>query len=207
VSPFAVDFFAHPIGPVSGAPDSAGEAPSCRESPRTFEAVDILGQRPQVIVTASLPADYGGQPPDGPAVLLMSAATEQRLRAVMTAGVRAYLDRDVDEATLLRAIVSVAQGDAYLSKAVSALLAAPEPAGRAASAGPPPLEPKLLTSRECAVLRLIAQGLTHQQIANRLSLAKSTVDTYAHRVRQKTGAGNKADLTRIGLSLGGDASA
>src|SRR6266545_5910751 len=34
VSPFAVDFFAYPLRSVNGAPDSAGEAPGCPESPR-----------------------------------------------------------------------------------------------------------------------------------------------------------------------------
>jgi len=34
VSPFAVDFFAYPLRSVNGAPDSAGEAPGCSESPR-----------------------------------------------------------------------------------------------------------------------------------------------------------------------------
>ena len=34
MSPFAVDFFAYPLRSVNGAPDSAGEAPGCPESPR-----------------------------------------------------------------------------------------------------------------------------------------------------------------------------
>ena len=34
MSPLAVDFFAYPLRSVNGAPDSAGEAPGCPESPR-----------------------------------------------------------------------------------------------------------------------------------------------------------------------------
>jgi DNA-binding CsgD family transcriptional regulator len=59
-----------------------------------------------------------------------------------------------------------------------------------------------LTRRERDVLVMVAQGLTHKQIGTRLSLSKATIDTYIHRVRQKVGSGNKADLTRLAMDLG-----
>lgn len=56
-----------------------------------------------------------------------------------------------------------------------------------------------LSEREEQVLRLIAHGLTHQQIALRLAISPHTVDTYVKRIRAKLGAGNKAELTRAAL--------
>lgn len=56
-----------------------------------------------------------------------------------------------------------------------------------------------LSEREEQVLRLIAHGLTHQQIATRLGISPHTVDTYVKRIRSKLGAGNKAELTRAAL--------
>jgi DNA-binding NarL/FixJ family response regulator len=57
-----------------------------------------------------------------------------------------------------------------------------------------------LSERECQVLRGIAQGLTHGQVARRLGISRHTVDTYVKRIRAKLCVGNKAELTRVALS-------
>lgn len=67
-----------------------------------------------------------------------------------------------------------------------------------------PVEPSgepgnLLSGREKQVLRQIARGLTHGQIATRLGISPHTVDTYVKRIRSKLGVGNKAELTRAAL--------
>jgi DNA-binding NarL/FixJ family response regulator len=56
-----------------------------------------------------------------------------------------------------------------------------------------------LSDRETQVLRQIARGLTHGQIATRLGISPHTVDTYVKRIRTKLGVGNKAELTRVAL--------
>ena len=56
-----------------------------------------------------------------------------------------------------------------------------------------------LSEREEQVLRQIAHGLTHGQIATRLGISPHTVDTYVKRIRAKLGVGNKAELTRVAL--------
>ncbi|HEX4832858.1 MAG TPA: response regulator transcription factor [Trebonia sp.] len=62
-----------------------------------------------------------------------------------------------------------------------------------------PLAQHQLSEREEQVLRQIAHGLTHGQIATRLGISPHTVDTYVKRIRSKLGAGNKAELTRAAL--------
>jgi DNA-binding NarL/FixJ family response regulator len=56
-----------------------------------------------------------------------------------------------------------------------------------------------LSEREEQVLRQIAHGFTHGQIATRLGISPHTVDTYVKRIRAKLGVGNKAELTRAAL--------
>lgn len=56
-----------------------------------------------------------------------------------------------------------------------------------------------LSERELQVLRQIARGLTHGQIATRLGISPHTVDTYVKRIRSKLDVGNKAELTRAAL--------
>ena len=53
-----------------------------------------------------------------------------------------------------------------------------------------------LSEREEQVLRQIAHGFTHGQVATRLGISPHTVDTYVKRIRSKLGVGNKAELTR-----------
>ncbi|GHJ50621.1 DNA-binding response regulator [Catellatospora sp. TT07R-123] len=67
--------------------------------------------------------------------------------------------------------------------------------GRLEASQPP--SPTLgLSTREHAVLSAIADGLTHGQIARRLGISQSTVDTYVKRARAKLNVANKAELTR-----------
>jgi len=63
----------------------------------------------------------------------------------------------------------------------------------------PDLANNRLSLREEQVLRQIARGLTHGQIATRLGISPHTVDTYVKRIRAKLGVGNKAELTRAAL--------
>jgi DNA-binding NarL/FixJ family response regulator len=58
---------------------------------------------------------------------------------------------------------------------------------------------KSLSSREVQVLGMISHGLTHGQAARRLGISRHTVDTYVRRIREKLGAGNKAELTRLAV--------
>lgn len=64
-----------------------------------------------------------------------------------------------------------------------------------------PEDPKspALSQREEQVLRHVARGLTHGQIARILGISQHTVDTYIKRIRTKMTLGNKAELTRAAL--------
>ncbi|WP_370367588.1 response regulator transcription factor [Catenulispora sp. GP43] len=59
-----------------------------------------------------------------------------------------------------------------------------------------------MSGQERDVLAGIAAGLTHRQIARRLAIKESTVDTHMKRIRLKRKLGNKADLVRLAVELG-----
>jgi DNA-binding CsgD family transcriptional regulator len=54
-----------------------------------------------------------------------------------------------------------------------------------------------ITPREVEVIRLISQGLSNQEIADRLHLSFATVRTHVYNVFKKTGAGSRVDLLRL----------
>jgi LuxR family maltose regulon positive regulatory protein len=58
-----------------------------------------------------------------------------------------------------------------------------------------------LTARELEVLRLIAEGLTNRQIADRLILALGTVKWYTTQIYGKLGVQNRAQAIRRAQEL------
>lgn len=72
------------------------------------------------------------------------------------------------------------------------------PIGAAARTGVSCLSP-----REQEVLRHIADGFTHDQVARRIGISRHTVDTYVKRIRSKLGVGNKAQLVRAAMAAPG----
>jgi DNA-binding NarL/FixJ family response regulator len=59
-----------------------------------------------------------------------------------------------------------------------------------------------LAPLEAETLQWIARGLTHAEIARRMGLTTSTVNTYAKRIRGKLNVTNRSELTRIAIELG-----
>jgi DNA-binding CsgD family transcriptional regulator len=60
----------------------------------------------------------------------------------------------------------------------------------------------MLSARERELVTLVAQGHTNAQIAARLHISVRTVSSHLDRIRDKTGARRRADLTRLALAAG-----
>ena len=69
---------------------------------------------------------------------------------------------------------------------------------------PTPAAPGLgrLSARERELVILVAQGRTNAQIAAELYISVHTVRSHLDRIRDKTGARRRADLTRLALTEG-----
>jgi predicted ATPase/DNA-binding CsgD family transcriptional regulator len=59
-----------------------------------------------------------------------------------------------------------------------------------------------LSARERELVTLVAQGRTNAQIAGQLFISARTVNSHLDRIRDKTGCGRRADLTRLALQAG-----
>jgi two-component system nitrate/nitrite response regulator NarL len=130
-------------------------------------------------------------------VLAMSRSSAiADVRLAISLGVRGYIGKDATTKTLIAAVQAIDVDGFYLPAELSRA-AMPE-----SDLSHPMQAIGSLTGRENHVLSMVAQGLTYKQIGSRLRLSKATVDTYVQRIRQKLGAGNKAELTRIAIELG-----
>jgi DNA-binding NarL/FixJ family response regulator len=137
--------------------------------------------------------------------LIMSARPESRVLALTTfdddehlypalaAGAAGFLVKDSDPADLLAAIRRAAGGDLALSPHLLRRLVERAMEVRAARVADEP-EPAPLTARELEVLPLVVEGLSNQEIADRLHLGVSTVKTHIANLMEKTGAQNRVQL-------------
>lgn len=124
---------------------------------------------------------------------------EYVIRAVL-AGASGFLVKDTEPADLIRAVRAVAAGDALLSPGVTRTLI-----DRAASglrAVPDPQLLAALTEREVDVLRLVAEGLTNDEIGARLHLSPLTAKTHVSRIMQKLYARDRVRLVIIAYESG-----
>ena len=87
--------------------------------------------------------------------------------------------------------------DAAVAFALTVLNDSRQPSGGEDKAGQ-----SVLSRRERELVDLVAEGLTDRQIAERLFISIRTVRSHLDRIRDKTGARRRADLTRLALDSG-----
>lgn len=109
----------------------------------------------------------------------------------LRAGASGFLVKDAQPEELLSGIRAVATGDAVVAPSLTRrLLDAYVHHLPAATQPHDSPDPRLaaLTDRETEILRVIGQGWTNTEIAERLHLAESTVKTHVGRILAKTGS-------------------
>jgi DNA-binding NarL/FixJ family response regulator len=60
----------------------------------------------------------------------------------------------------------------------------------------------VLSRREEEVLRLIAHGYTQKEIAKKMAISPTTVETYSARIREKLDLRERSDLVRYAMTRG-----
>ncbi len=152
--------------------------------------------RPDVVVMDLLMPVIGGEDAiaailaENPAqaiVVLTTVDDLEALRRVVRLGALGYVSKNAPPAELLAAIRTVHRGGVALPAAIArALLAAPAPLAAE------PTEP--LTPREKEILALVAEGLSNNEIAQRLVISPSTVSVHISHILGKLGLENRVQL-------------
>jgi DNA-binding NarL/FixJ family response regulator len=125
-------------------------------------------------------------------VILTTFELDEYVFEALRYGASGFLVKDTEPVELIAAVRAVARGDALLSPSVTRRLIA-EFASRS-KAPPPTTALDQLTEREREVVSLIAEGLSNEQIAERLFLSPATAKTHANRAMTKIGARDRAQL-------------
>lgn len=138
-----------------------------------------------------------------PRVLVLTMHDDSAyLGTALEAGASGYIVKKAADVELLTAIRTVHRGGTYVN------LTRPGEAERSHELRPVPrLSPaeglhRPLSRREGEVLRLLVQGHTNQEAADRLAVSVKTVETHRQRLRDKLGLKSRAELFRFAQDCG-----
>lgn len=127
-------------------------------------------------------------------VLVISFYPESQFGvACLRGGASGYISKSMTVDVLEKAVRKVHAGGHYVSEALADLLA------RELTAPKTPSPHELLTEREAQVLALLASGLSVKQVAGKLDISISSVNTYRTRIFSKMGLASNAELIRYAI--------
>jgi DNA-binding NarL/FixJ family response regulator len=138
---------------------------------------------------------------DARVMILTAGDADEGLFRSLRAGATALLVHDTEPAELVRAVRLVARGEALLSPSLTRRLIA-ELASRPEVRQPNSDELEELTAREREVMALVAQGLSNDEIAERLVVSPATAKTHVSRAMVKLHARDRAQLVVFAYQSG-----
>jgi len=129
----------------------------------------------------------------GPRVLILTTFDlDEYVFHALRAGASGFLLKDVTAERLFDAVRVVAAGEALLAPAVTRRLISEFTRLRPARDAAPAAALGALTPRETEVLRLVAEGLSNPEVAQRLVVTEETVKTHVSRILAKLGLRDRA---------------
>jgi len=144
-------------------------------------------------------AEVRAKVPNVRSVVLLDSLNDEMVLRAFRAGARGIFGKSQPVEALRKCILCVQQGQIWantreMSLAVEALANAPTV--RTVNAH----GLSLLSKRELEVVRLLAQGLSNREIAQRLQLSQHTVKNHMFRIFEKLGVSSRIELLHMTLS-------
>lgn len=182
----------------------AGEASS------GAQAIDLATElQPDVILMDVSMSDMDGieatrrikkEVPDVNVLALTVHEEEAYFFEMLTAGASGYVPKRASPQILLTAISIVAQGDVFLHPVVAGTLVR-----EYLQNGKPSASQRVyngLTPRQREVLTLIAEGLSNQDIADRLDISIRTVERHRENIMRRLNLHSRVELVKYALRKG-----
>jgi DNA-binding NarL/FixJ family response regulator len=133
-------------------------------------------------------------------LILSMYSNEAYVRKAFELGAKGYILKNAIEVDLTRAVMALAEGQAYFSPGISHIVLESMKAGTFQGTSQDPYEK--LTLREKEVLQLIAQGKSNKEIATLLNISVNTVAVHRARVMETLNLHRTAELVLFAVKKG-----
>ena len=181
-----------------------GEAADGQEALEQIAALVAAGQPPDVVLMDLLMPGMDGvtataaitqRHPELAVVAMTSFTQADMVHGALQAGAAGYLLKDAEADEVAAAIRAARRGEAHLDPAIARQLTRSlmTPAAQTVDA---------LTDREREVLRLVAQGLSNQQIADALVISERTARTHVSNILGKLGVASRTQAALLAIREG-----
>ena len=175
-----------------------------------LEAIDQCKElTPDVVVMDLSMPDLGGLEataeilkanPQIKILILSMYSNEAYVRKAFELGAKGYILKNAIEVDLTRAVMALAEGQAYFSPGISHIVLESMKAGTFQGTSQDPYEK--LTLREKEVLQLIAQGKSNKEIATLLNISVNTVAVHRARLMETLNLHRTAELVLFAVKKG-----
>ena len=179
------------------------------EAGNGYEAIEMAQQlHPDVIVMDVGMKELNGieatrlikaQHPLAKLVALSTYSDEPYVVGMLEAGASGYVLKDAAVDEMRRAIRAVAGGHHYLSPEIAGAVVDSRVRGQSQERVS---VFSMLGARERQILQLLAEGNTSPEIARRLHIATTTVDSHRRNTMKKLGVHSVAELTKVAIRQG-----
>jgi two-component system response regulator NreC len=138
--------------------------------------------------------------PDVKVLVLSMYDDEEHVQRLLASGASGYMLKKATSDELVRALREVVSGGIPLDPSVAAKVV--KDYVRRVQGEEEPSQSSELTPREFEVLKLIAQGLSNQSIADQLGLSRKTVDVHRANLMRKLDLHTVTELVKYALRRG-----
>ena len=175
------------------------------------DAIDVLSKTPVdvVLMDIEMPVMNGldstkiitSRYPPTKVIALTTFSENAIVKKMLNAGASGYILKNIKTETLLEAIITVHSGEKYFSSEISLVLLKPSteeiilPKKQNSSVN-------LLSSREIEILKLIAEGLSNSETAEKLFISPKTVKAHRENIMKKLDLHNVVELVRCAIDNG-----
>lgn len=136
--------------------------------------------------------------PGIPILSISDKPSRWMLSDALGAGLVSYLLRDCEEDEILQAIAATAKNEQFFcGKILTDVLKPIDEAGL--DSGSVSCEGMKISQREAEIIRLVAEGFTNKEIADKLFLSAHTVTTHRKNIMAKLGINNTAGMVLFAI--------
>lgn len=136
----------------------------------------------------------------GVRILILSMHTsEEFIFNAINSGARGYLPKNTSRKELIEAIYAIHRGEEYFAESISNVILKSYIKKAKSNSTDSENNEKLLSKREIEVLKLFAEGMTNQEIADKLFISIRTVESHKNHIMARLELKTTVDLVKFAI--------